>query len=207
MVGLLSTQTGVRSAAMSTVKVQGPRDRLLASAQRLTTAQGVSVGVDAILQDADVARRSLYQHFGGKNGLIAESLADSARKDEERYRAALASGGDDPRQRVLAVFDQLDLTTSSTGYRGCRYVSAELTLTDPGHPAHEVIRAYTDRLRTLFEEELTSLGHPDPAAAADQIIVLIDGVLVIGAIRPGTHPAQAVRPMIEHILDQAPAGT
>jgi AcrR family transcriptional regulator len=148
-----------------------------------------------------VARRSLYQHFGGKDELIAASLLESARQDEERYRAALDSGGSDPRQRVLAVFDQLDKTTSTPGFRGCRYVSAELTLTDPNHPAHEVTRAYTERLHALFEKELADLGHSDPSVAAEQIVVLIDGVLVLAALRPASHPAQTVRPLVEQLLD------
>jgi AcrR family transcriptional regulator len=179
----------------------GPRERLLASAQRLTAVQGVGVGVDAILEDASVARRSLYQHFGGKDELIAASLLESAHQDEERYRAALDSGGSNPRQRVLAVFDQLDETTSTAGFRGCRYVAAELSLTDPGHPAHQVTRTYTERLHALFEKELADLGNPDPAAGADQILVLIDGVLVLAALRPGSHPAQTVRPLVEQLLD------
>jgi AcrR family transcriptional regulator len=178
----------------------GPRERLLASAQRLTATHGVGVGVDAILEDASVARRSLYQHFGGKDELIAASLLESARQDEERYRAALNSGGSDPRQRVLAVFDQLDKTTSTPGFRGCRYVSAELALTDPNHPAHEVTRAYTERLHAMFERELADLGHSDPSGGAAQIVVLIDGVLVLAALRPGTRPAQTVRPLVEQLL-------
>ncbi|MGH9298450.1 MAG: TetR/AcrR family transcriptional regulator [Acidimicrobiales bacterium] len=186
---------------MIAAKSPGPRERLLASAQRLSASQGVGVGVDAILQDASVARRSLYQHFGGKDGLIAESLADSAVKDEERYRAALTSGGDDPRARVLAVFEQLDKTTSTPGFRGCRYVSAELALSDPSHPAHAVTREYTERLHALFEEELVSLGHPDPSGGADQLLVLVDGILVIGALRPGSHPSRSVRRLVEQILD------
>ncbi|MGA8458713.1 MAG: TetR/AcrR family transcriptional regulator [Streptosporangiaceae bacterium] len=189
---------------MAAVKSPGPRERLLESAQRLTATQGVGVGVDAILGDASVARRSLYQHFGGKDGLIAESLRVSAGKDEERYRAALASGGDDPRKRVLAVFDQLDTTTSTPGFRGCRYVSAELSLTDASHPAHEVTRAYTKRLHQIFETELANLGHHDPGGGADQILVLIDGILTIGAIRPESHPARSVRPLVEHILEAQP---
>jgi AcrR family transcriptional regulator len=179
----------------------GPRERLLESAQRLTAVHGVGVGVDAILQDASTARRSLYQHFGGKDQLIAASLLESARQDEERYRAALDSGGSDPRQRVLAVFDELDRTTSTPGFRGCRYVSAELALADPDHPAHHVTRAYTERIRALFEKELADLGNPDPTAGADQILVLIDGALVLAALRPGSHPAKAVRPMVEQLLD------
>ena len=185
---------------VSTAASPGPRERLLASAQRLTAIEGVGVGVDAILEDASVARRSLYQHFGGKDELIAASLRESAHKDEERYRAALDSGGSDPRRRVLAVFDQLDETTSTPGFRGCRYVSAELSLTDPGHPAHQVTRTYTERLHALFEKELADLGHSDPSAGAEQIVVLIDGVLVVGALRPGSHPALAVRPLVEQIL-------
>jgi AcrR family transcriptional regulator len=187
---------------MSAVARPGPRERLLASAQRLTAVQGVGVGIDAILEDASVARRSLYQHFGGKDELIAASLRESAQQDEERYRAALGSGGDDPRQRVLAVFDQLDKTTSTAGFRGCRYVSAELSLSDQSHPAHQVTRAYTERLRALFEKELTDLGHSDPLAGAEQIMVLIDGALVLAALRPGSRPAQTVRPMVEQLLDK-----
>jgi AcrR family transcriptional regulator len=183
------------------VKGPGPRDRLLASARRLTAAQGVGVGVDAILEDAAVARRSLYQHFGSKDGLIAASLLDCTNKDVQRYKTALAGGGDDPRQRVLAVFEGLDKTTSAASFRGCRYVSAEHALKDPHHPAHEVTRAYTEHLHALFEKELTDLGHEDPAGGADQILVLIDGVLVLGLIRPGSHPARTVRPLVEHILD------
>ena len=190
---------------MTTARDPGPRERLLASTQKLTAQHGVGVGVDAILDDAAVARRSLYQHFGGKDDLIAASLLDSAAQDEARYRAALASGGDDPRRRVLAVFDELDKTTSARGFRGCRYIAAELALTDPAHPAHEVTRAYTERLHALFVEELTALGHPDPRSGADQILVLIDGVLVLGAIRPGSAPARTVRPLVEDILDAAPA--
>lgn len=186
---------------MSTAASPGPRQRLLASAQRLTAVQGVGVGVDAILEDASVARRSLYQHFGGKAELIAASLLESAHKDEERYRAALNSGGRDPRRRVLAVFDQLEQTTSTPGFRGCRYVSAELSLTDPDHPAHQVTRSYTERLHALFEKELADLGNPDPAAGAGQLLVLIDGVLVLAALRPGSHPAQTVRPLVEQLLD------
>jgi AcrR family transcriptional regulator len=186
---------------VSTAAKPGPRERLLASAQRLTAIHGVGVGVDAILEDASVARRSLYQHFGGKDELIAASLLESARQDEERYQHALDSGGSDPRARVLAVFDQLDKTTSIPGFRGCRYVSAELSLTDPDHPAHRVTRTYTERLHALFEKELVDLGNSDPTAGADQILVLIDGVLVLAALRPGSHPAQAVRPLVERLLD------
>ncbi|MFD0351393.1 TetR/AcrR family transcriptional regulator [Kitasatospora aburaviensis] len=74
----------------------GPRERLLEAAQQLTYSQGVGVGVDALLKAADVARRSLYEHFGGKDGLIAEVLRRSAEADEAAYVRTMAAAGEDP---------------------------------------------------------------------------------------------------------------
>jgi AcrR family transcriptional regulator len=169
----------------------GPRERLLDAARDLTYAQGVHVGVDAILTKADVARRSLYQHFGGKDGLIAEMLRTAA--NGARYRQVMDDAGDDPRRRILAVFDELEKVTTRQSFRGCRYTSAELALADPAHPAHAEIRSYKDGLHELFATELTRYGHPDPSFGADQLLVLIDGTLAHAVTRPDAHPALAAR--------------
>ena len=178
----------------------GPRERLLAAARDLTYAQGVHVGVDAILKEADVARRSLYQHFGGKDGLIAEVLRTDS--GEARYRQVMDAAGDDPRQRVLAVFDELERITTRPSFRGCRYTSAELALSDPAHPAHGEARAYKTALHQLFAAELARDGHPDPDLGADQLLVLIDGVLAHAVTRPDAHPALAARAMVDVVLGQ-----
>jgi AcrR family transcriptional regulator len=179
---------------------EGPRQRLLEAAGRLTYAEGVAVGTEAILREASVARNSLYQHFGDKAGLISAMLHESADRDIRRYQDTLASGGDEPQARILAVFDWLEDVTSRPGFRGCRYTGAELALPGERHPAHEVIRAYARRLHGLFEEELTALEHPDPPTGATQIVSIIHGVLSTTVLQPDTNPARAARPLIEHIL-------
>ena len=179
----------------------GPRERLLEAAREVTYAHGVNVGVDAILQRADVARRSLYQHFGGKDRLIAEMLR--ATTNEYRYRETMDAAGDDPRTRVLAVFDELDKVTSRPQFRGCRFTAAELSLPSADHPAHAVIRGYKDRLHEMFAAELTRLGHPDPETGATQLLVLVDGVQAHAVTRGDAHPARAAKATAALILDQA----
>ena len=176
----------------------GPRERLLVAARDLTYRHGVHVGVDAILEAAGVARRSLYQHFGGKDGLILEVL----RTDESaaHYREIMDAAGDDPRVRLLAVFDELERITTQPGFRGCRYTSAELALSDPEHPAHGTIRGYKDELHAIFARELSALDHPDPDLGADQLLVLIDGVLAHAATRPDAHPALAAKSIASQLF-------
>ncbi|MEX0167888.1 TetR/AcrR family transcriptional regulator [Streptomyces sp. LMG1-1-1.1] len=186
---------------MTTTAKPGPRERLLRAAQELTYTQGVGVGVDALLKSANVARRSLYEHFGGKDGLIAEALRRSTAEDEEEYRTTMAAAGDDPRARLLAVVDRLGVVVSAPGFHGCRYLAADLALTDPAHPAHDVTRAYRRTVHGLIADELVALGHARPGFAADQLLLLVDGLLAAGATRPDIRPAPAARELAEHIID------
>ncbi|MGW4892784.1 TetR/AcrR family transcriptional regulator [Kitasatospora sp. NPDC004240] len=183
----------------------GPRERLLTAAQELTYRHGVGVGVDALLKGANVARRSLYEHFGGKDGLIAEVLGRSAAEDEAAYERTMRAAGDDPRERLLAVFDELSAIVAKPDFRGCRYLAADLALADPDHPGHAVTRGYRERVTGLLAAELLALGHPRPGHGADQLLLLIDGVLAAGATRPATDPAAAAKELAERII--APHGT
>jgi AcrR family transcriptional regulator len=172
----------------------------LAAAQRLTYSHGASVGVDAILIEANVARRSLYEHFGGKDGLLAEALRRSAAEDLESYRSAMTAAGRSPRRRLLAIFDHLDSVIAQPSFRGCRYLAADLALTDPSHPAHAVAEEYRRNVHQLLRVELARLKHPNPRRAADELHLLIEGVLATGATRAEAGPARIGRALATKIL-------
>ncbi|PXY22794.1 TetR family transcriptional regulator [Prauserella muralis] len=181
----------------------GPRDRLLEAAKRLTYSEGPGIGVDALLKEAQVARRSLYEHFGGKDGLLLEVIRQAATEDAEWMRATLEAGGRDPRKRLLGVFDALDRVVTQPGFRGCRYLGADLGLADAGHPIHQATSAYRRRVRAMVQHELVELGHPWPRRAAEQLQLLIEGVLATGAASTVAHPGRVARALAEAVLDQA----
>jgi AcrR family transcriptional regulator len=181
----------------------GPRDRLLEAAKRLTYSEGPGIGVDALLKEAGVARRSLYEHFGGKDGLLLEVIRQAAIEDVEWMRATLEEGGLDPRERLLGIFDAMDRVVTRPGFRGCRYLGADLGFADTGHPIHQETSAYRRSVRTMIESELADLGHPSPHRAAEQLQLLVEGVLATGAASTVAHPGHAARAMAEAVLDQA----
>ncbi|WP_420113550.1 TetR/AcrR family transcriptional regulator [Pseudactinotalea sp.] len=172
----------------------GPRERLLRAGQRLFYERGASVGVEALLTEANVARRSLYEHFGGKDGLIEAVLQRASEEDLAWYEEALA-GSTAPRERLLGLFDQLDGLVSTPEFRGCRYFATDLALSDPEHPAHAHTEAFRRRLREMLVREVQALGHAHPERAAEQLHLLIEGTLVVAATQDGQHPARAAREM------------
>ncbi len=57
------------------------RDRILETASALFYKRGVwAVGVDLVVEEAGVAKTSLYRHFGTKDALVAAFLA---REDQD----------------------------------------------------------------------------------------------------------------------------
>jgi AcrR family transcriptional regulator len=185
---------------MSAKTPPGPRERLLAAGQHLFYSQGASVGVDALLKEANVARRSLYEHFGGKDGLIEAVLRRASEEDIAWYENALA-GAEEPRARLLGLFDRLDELVSHPDFRGCRYFATDLSLADPHHPAHAETDAFRRRLRVLLVRELEAMGHSHPEHTAEQLHLLIEGTLVMGATQDNLHPGRAARGLATIVLD------
>lgn len=187
---------------MASKVVAGPRERLLAAAQDLFYSRGAAVGVDALLKEANVARRSLYEHFGGKDGLVTAVLQRASDEDIAWYESALASATE-PRDRLLGLFDRLDELVSTQSFRGCRYFATDLAFAEPDHPAHAETEAFRRRLHELLVRELEALGHTGPERAAEQLHLLIEGTLVRGAGQGGQHPARAARDLAALVLDKA----
>ena len=100
------------------------RDRLLAAADELFYAEGVqSVGVERILERAGVAKASLYNLYGSKDGLVLAYLRGRHDGTTEQLMAAVDRHRD-PRRRILAVFDAQSQNFAQPGFRGCAFVSA-----------------------------------------------------------------------------------
>jgi AcrR family transcriptional regulator len=178
----------------------GPRERLLDAGQRLFYSRGASVGLDELLNEAKVARRSLYEHFGDKDGLITSVLRRATEEDLAWYESALDSAAE-PRDRLIAIFDRLDELVANAEFRGCRYFAADLSFSAPDHPAHAETEIFRQRLRALLVRELDALRHRRPEHAAEQLHLLIEGTLVMGATQGGQHPARAARELAAIIID------
>jgi AcrR family transcriptional regulator len=173
----------------------GARDRLIAAAERLFYSDGIhAVGVDRLCAEAEVSKRSLYQHFAGKDEVVTAML--QARADE--FSAYLVSEGKSPRERVLAIFEGLDATAESADFKGCPFMSAATELKDPDHPAVQVARREKMALTTYFADALREGGASDPDDLALQLVLIFDGASAYAVLRGGSTPA--TRQAVETLL-------
>jgi len=159
-------------------------DSLLEAASELTYARGITgTGVDAIAARAGVTKRTLYQHFGSKDRLVAEALS-------ARSRRALLGLETNARRRaeetgelvILALFDVIENALHTRTKSGCAFINASLEINRPGHAVHEAALAHLRAREGLIQQFLSEAGVEDAELAA-QVTVLVDGAYAVGGSR------------------------
>ena len=178
------------------------RDRLLDAANELFYDEGIqTVGIDRIIERAGVAKASLYNTFGSKEELIRAYLESRHARTSGRIARALARS-DDPRERLLSVFDSQSELFQDPAFHGCAFASASAEAR-PGSAAAEATAAYRAWLRSLFAELAEQAGARDPAALARQLHLLYDGAGLTARMDHDPGAGIAARTAAALLLDAA----
>jgi AcrR family transcriptional regulator len=196
----------VRPDERSSESEPGPRRRLLAVADRLFYEEGVHVvGIDRLIEEAGVAKASLYTHFGNKDGLVRAYLEEHFEARREHVAQVLARY-DSPRERLLGLFADVQHALAGTTFRGCRFLSASAEAR-PDESIGALTDEYRTWLRTLFTGLAKSAGAGDPKRLGRQLALLYDGAAVAARLdKDRSGAGAAVRSAAAALLDAATVG-
>jgi AcrR family transcriptional regulator len=186
-----------------TIDRASARERLLTAATELFYEEGVrSVGIDRVIERAGVAKATLYSAFGSKEELIRAYLERRHALNEERMTRELAARYDDPRRRLLGVFDVLSESFLEPGYRGCAFVNASAE-SPRGGPVEEASDGYRAWRRELMVDLARQAGAADPEGLGRQLGLIYDGAMI--AAKMDRDPAAAVpaRAIAATLIDAA----
>ncbi|MFA9429204.1 TetR/AcrR family transcriptional regulator [Egicoccus sp. AB-alg2] len=186
------------------VAVASPRQRLLAAADELFFARGiVNTGVDAILDHARVARKTLYHQFGGKDGLVVEYLRTRDRRWTAHWQAAIDAQST-PEGRLLAIFDALDTWEDETRRaRGCAFVDALVEVADPSHPATSVVVDHWTAIAGCLRALAADTDADDPDRLAADVELIYRGALSAMMLEPPSVAVERARALAHSRLDVA----
>ncbi len=149
------------------------RERLLAAANELFYREGVhTVGIDRIIEQAGVAKASLYKTFGSKDELVRAYLEARSSRSSNRIIAAVEKQTD-PRERVLAVFDAAASWMAEPAFNGCAFAAA--TSETHSSTVDEITASYRSWIRATLAQLAAEAGVAEPDALARQLHLLYDG--------------------------------
>ena len=145
---------------------RGARERIVKASQQLFRDQGINrTGMDQLCAAARVSKRTAYQHFAGKDELVAEYLR---RFDPDVMPGVFDRTDLTPRERLLAAFE-----VPPTGL--CPFIAAAVEIHDPQHPACQQARDYKKAFAARFAETAREAGAANPEQLGEQLALLLDG--------------------------------
>ena len=84
------------------------------------------VSIDAVVAESGIARMTLYNHFGSKEGLVLAALQHEGSAWRAWFFTRLAEIGGNAEDRLIGVFDILAEWFERADYFGCAFMNAIL---------------------------------------------------------------------------------
>lgn len=155
------------------------RERILETASTLFYRRGVrAVGVDLVVEEAGVAKTSLYRHFRTKDDLVAAFLAREDRDFWGTWDGVARGYEDDARAELDAHLEWIGERVGRPNYRGCPQINVAAEFPEADHPARKVAVAHKREMRRRLNGIAERLGVRRPDELAGQLAVLINGAFV-----------------------------
>lgn len=180
------------------------REHLIKTALELFSRNGFhGVGIDTILNQSGVAKRTLYNHFKSKDELILAVLRYYDEKFRNFFMRAVEANADSPKDRLLAVFDVAEQWFQQDDFYGCIYVRAAGEYPEDGTAIRNTCREFKglilEYIRSLAKE--AELGQPDQLA--EQLLLLLEGAITMAQINRSPVSAEQAKSAAKVLIENA----
>ena len=180
------------------------RDKIIVAANRLFETQGFNgTGVDQIAAESGVTKRTLYKHFGSKDGLIREVLETHHESMMDSIRADVFAYSKDPIKRLKRCFDLYRQWFGSSTFSGCIFIK---TLNELASCSPELSRLAQDAKAAMrdFIGEVAALGGAcEPELLAEQLQLLLEGAIVVAQCGRGAAVVDTAQAIADDLIARA----
>lgn len=185
-------------------KESAARTKIIDTATRLFYQDGIrATGIDAVIEQAGVARMTLYHHFPSKDALVEAVLQRISDRITERINAIVADPAQPARRRLLDLFRfGGELLTRET-FRGCPFINAAVENPDHGSRAFCLAVSHKEKVADAVAKCVDELDVARPQELTDQLTLLMDGASVRAQLGFGKHAADAAYDAAACLIDAA----
>lgn len=175
------------------------RQKLLESTERLIYRDGITAtGMDAIVKESGVSRKTIYSNFGSKEALVAQVLQDRDERWMDWFIRATSTGS--AAERLLSTFDALDAWFHTKDFNGCAFINAAGEIGDTDNPIRTIAMEHKLRLRNYLLELAKDYGAQNPDKTASEFLILIEGAITVAKVLGRKQAAREAQRMAKKLF-------
>jgi AcrR family transcriptional regulator len=169
------------------------REHLIDTAIGLFAKHGFhATGIDRILEESGVSKKTLYRHFRSKDELILAALKKYDGLFRNGFMRQVEERAETPRDRLLAVFDVAEAWFRQNNFYGCMFINAIGEHSAADTPIRQVCKDFKAMMRGFLHELCIEAAVPDPPGLAEELALLLEGAIVTAQVSQDRHRAAQV---------------
>jgi AcrR family transcriptional regulator len=181
------------------------KEHIIQTAARLFHEQGYNLtGINQVIEEAGVAKASLYYHFPSKEDLCVAYLQ---RRNDNWFNGlhAYLEGVENAREQIIRTFEFRAIHMKRNSFGGCSHIKIVSELPQRGDKIDRKVIENKERQRKFFLDLTRQLPAVDKKAAinlAGKIFLLFDGATVQCQVYRDTAPVKTAKKAVIDLLDE-----
>lgn len=180
------------------------REHLINTAITLFCEHGYhATGIDRILDEAGVSKKTMYVHFRSKEELIYAALRQHDGTFRNNFMKAVDSAGETPKEKLLAIFDVAEAWFSDNNFFGCMFINAIGEYAEKNSPVRNISKQFKQLMWDYVSALGKEAGVKDHGALADEICLLLEGAIVTAQVSDNPKAASTARKIAKTMIEEA----
>ncbi len=180
------------------------RDEIVRQAYGVFYEHGChTTGVDRLLADSGISKRTLYKYFRSKEELVSAAVVHYKETTLAAMITEISRRTNDPKEKLLAIFDLRREILESGDYSGCFAINAKLEYEGKNPEIETACRQFEAEFESFITDLCVKARLRHPEHVARQIMVLVEGTIVYGQSQHSPAIASAARDVVQMILKNA----
>ncbi len=178
------------------------QDAIVETAYRLFKENGFyATGVDLIMREAGISKRTLYKYFPTKNELIVAVLEHYRLNYRQHMDRLLAEDKGNERGKIRAIFADAATWFGNVNFHGCLAVNAMGEFAGKDDAIEKACLRFKQWEMDVLRELCLSMGANKADELAYKLFVLLEGMSAIAQVNKGPSPVDMTA-MADEIIDR-----
>jgi AcrR family transcriptional regulator len=180
------------------------REELIQAALELFRKNGVhATGIDAIVEQSGVTKKTLYAHFRSKEELVLAVLRQYDGMARNEFMRRVENGGKTPKARLLAIFDFAERWFQQSNFYGCLFINTIGEYSDNDTAIRQICQDYKKLVKAYILSLCEQVGTSDPQELAEELALLLEGATVTAQVSQNPQTAKIAKRAAKVLIDKA----
>lgn len=177
------------------------RDDIIQTSIALFSEHGFNgTGVDLIMREAKVSKKTMYSYFRSKEELILASLQHYDGLFRNNFMKQVDKLAKTPADKLLAMFDVAKDWFMQDNFFGCLFINAIGEYSEDDTPVRSICRSFKSQMYGFIKDLCLEAGAKHPAKLADELALLLEGAIVTAQVSHKPEAAETAKRAAQAII-------